>query len=152
MRTLVFMLALTCASGDAVAGLFEAKNPDVPGGGIALDFLANTSVAGNLDKSSWDLVDFVSFGEGLVADGLTVRSEADFSTTDLGFSLMTAVSTRITAQLHYRYTKLEIDNVTYTAAGILSPPDLRLSPPYETTSDYHTIGVRFRVWLGADSP
>lgn len=150
MRFLTAVLLLSFVVVDATAGMFDTKNPDVPAGGVAIDFLANVSVQGSLEDSAWHLIEFVPTGSGLIADGLTVESKANLSTRDVGVSLMTALSPRVTAQFHYRYSRLTVDDVEYTGAGALSPPDLRLSPPYETRTDHHAIGIRLRVWLGTD--
>lgn len=123
----------------------------MPHGGIAIDFMANTTVAGQLEDSSWHLIDFVSTGNGLLADGLTVQSEADLRMQDFGISLMSAVTERMTMQVNYRYSRFLIENIDYTRAGALEAPNLRTDgPPYERTADAHSIGVRLRLWLGTD--
>jgi hypothetical protein len=150
MHRFALVLSLLLGFNRASAGVLDTKNPDVPEGGAAIDLTANMSAVGSFEESTWHLVDVVSTGSGLLADGLTVESEADLRATDLGVSLMTALTPRVTAQVHYRYSELLIDNVRYIGAGALEPPDLRTNPPYETRMVNHQVGVRLRFWFGTD--
>ena len=147
MRLILFLVLCFCSTVSSAEGL-GGKNPDVPYGGLAIDFLGAGTVYGKLEQTEWDYLQQV----GATADGLPVSSNGDLSRWGIGLSLMTSLSSRVTAQVHYNYARTDLSNIDYTAVGLVQPPNIRDNHGvrYKEKTDLHTLGVRLRVWVGAE--
>jgi hypothetical protein len=143
------MLCSTAANAEGIGG----KNPDVPFGGVAIDLLGSGSVSGTFEQTQWDLIQTVFVGGASIADGLPVASNGELEQWGYGLSVMTSLSSRVTAQIQYKYSKVSLSNVAYTEVGAYKPPNIRVDHGtrwrYGSESDIHDVHFRLRVWLGA---
>jgi hypothetical protein len=92
---LTIMLCSTAANAEGIGG----KNPDVPFGGVAIDLLGSGSVSGTFEQTQWDLIQTVFVGGASIADGLPVASNGELEQWGYGLSVMTSLSSRVTAQI-----------------------------------------------------